>query len=116
MADELFEALWGLRGGPEFVALHAIFGGSAVPSEEIRQVLGLTLEQFRSAVEASGKLGMVIDEGDRLRFQEFPSDSAQRARLDDCLESRQEEFRNTVRTMKSRTLLRFLGTPPQNQS
>ena len=112
MPDEAFEELWRQKGGPELVAFHAIFGGAALPTDEIRSMLGLTLEQFRSACGAAERLGIVESGEERVSFLAFPSDSSQRGRLDWCLEEHKADFDKLVERIRSRLLLRYLGSPP----
>ena len=112
MADEAFEAFWKLKGGPELVGLQSLFGGASLSGEEVRQMLGLTLEQFRIAVLAAQQLGLAEQADDRIRFAAFPRDSAQGARLEWCLEARQEEMKTILGRLKSLLLIRFLGAPP----
>jgi len=99
VADEAFEAFWRMKGGPEIVAMHSIFGGVAVPSEAIRQVLGLTLEQFRTIAVMSGSFGLVDSTDEYLLFTVFQKDSAQGSRLEWCLEDKNDEFQNVVKRL-----------------
>lgn len=116
MADEAFEAFWRMKGGIDTVALHTIFAGVSVPAEEMRRVLGLTMEQFRSLMTVAGSFGLVEAGDDRILFVSFQKDSAQGARLEWCLEDRKNEANKAVLAMKGKLMLRFLGSPPQGQS
>ena len=116
MADEAFEAFWKMKGGQDTVALHTIFSGISVPAEEMRRVLGLTLEQFRALMAAAGSFGLVDANDDNILFVSFQKDSAQGARLDWCLEDRKDETKKAVLAMKGKLMLRFLGSPPKGQS
>lgn len=113
MPDEGFELFWRLRGAPEMVALHGLFAGSTAPADEVRQSLGLTLEQFNAVMQAGGSLGLVTLGGDEVGFPVIPADSSQRSRLDWCLETHLEELKKVETTVKSRLVLRFLGRPPK---
>ena len=104
-----------MKGGPETVALHSIFAGISVPAEEMRKVLGLTMEQFRSLLTAAAGFGLVESDADGVLFVAFQKDSSQGARLDWCLEGRQDEVRKSVLAMKGTLMLRFLGSPPKGQ-
>lgn len=115
MADESFEAFWKMKGGPDTVALHAIFAGISVPAEEMRKVLGLTLEQYRALIAAAGTFGLVEANDENVLFNIFQKDSSQGARLDWCLEDRKDAVHKAVLEMKGKLMLRFLGTPPKVQ-
>jgi hypothetical protein len=110
--DEAFEDLWRHKGGPELVAFHAVFAGAALSSDEIRSMLSLTMEQLRAACGAAERVGIVESGESRVSFLAFPSDSSQRGRLDWCLEEHKAEFDKLVGQVRSRLLLRYLGTPP----
>ena len=112
MPDEAFEELWRQRGGPELVALHLIFGGSVVPGNVIREVAGLTLEELRVVCEAGRRVGLVEPGEDGVTFVVIPPDSGQRARLDWCMEPHVDELPPIEARLKSKLLLRFLGSPP----
>ncbi len=112
MPDEAFEALWGLHGGPEIVAMHRLFGGATLPTEEVRSALGLNLEQFRATVTAGAGMGFVEQEGERISFILFAPDSSQHGRLEWCLESHAAELPVIVARIRSQLLLRYLATPP----
>jgi len=116
VADEAFEAFWRMKGGPDTVALHSIFAGISVPAEEMRRVLELTLEQFRSLMAAAGSFGLVEANDVSVLFVSFQKDSAQGARLEWCLDDRKEEARKVVLAMKGKLILRFLGSPPKGLS
>lgn len=112
MPDEAFEGLWKRKGGPELVAMHAIFEGTTLKSDEVRGILGLTMEQLRGACEAAGLMGLVEHGDERITFPAFPADSAQRGRLDWCLEEHGEEFGRLVDRIRTRLLVRFLESSP----
>lgn len=112
MPDEAFEELWRQRGGPELVALHAIYGGGTVPGSVVREIAGLTLEQLRVVCESGRRLGLVETTEEGVSFVAIPPDSGQRARLDWCMEPHVEELPPIEARLKSRLLLRFLGSPP----
>jgi hypothetical protein len=113
MADEAFEALWRLRGGPEIVAFHSLFGGRFVPMEQVRQVLGLTLEQLREVLTAASKLGLLEADEGHIAFMAFAPKSAQRGRLDWCLEGHRAELDTLLDRLRGVLLLRFLSSPPE---
>ena len=112
MPDEAFEDLWRRKGGPELVALHAVFGGAVLPADEVRSILAVTLEQFRGACEAAERVGLVESGEESVSFLASPADSAQRGRLDWCLEEHKEQHEKLVAQLWSRLLLRYLGSPP----
>ncbi len=112
MPDEAFEDLWRHKGGPEIAALHSLFAGAAVPADELRSFLGLTLEQYRAAFRAAERVGLLESGEQRVTFHLFPPDSAQRGRLDWCLEGHKEEHARLVSELNSRLLVRYLGSPP----
>jgi len=112
MPDEAFEDLWRHKGGPEVVALHAMFAGVALPSDGVRAILDLTLEQFRAACGAAERVGIVESGKEHVSFLAFPPDSAQRGRLDWCLDEHRAEFDRLVQQLNSRLLLRYLGSIP----
>jgi hypothetical protein len=114
VADEAFEALWRLRGGPEITAFHALFAGRFVPIEPIRQVLGLTLEQLREVLTSAAKLGLLEADEGHVAFMAFAPKSAQRGRLDWCLEGHREELELLMARLRSVLLVRFLSSPPEN--
>jgi hypothetical protein len=105
-----------MKGGSDTVALHSIFAGVSVPAEEMRRVLGLTMEQFRSLLTVAGSFGLVEASEENVLFVSFQKDSAQGARLEWCLEDRKDEARRNVLAMKGKLMLRFLGSPPKGQS
>ncbi len=112
MPDEAFEALWRMKGGPEMIGLHGLFGGSTVPADDLQQVLELTLEQFRTVMGAAEQVGLVLPRERQVAFVAFPKDSAQSARLSWCLEGREEQVKETTRRIRTSLLLRFLEAPP----
>lgn len=116
MADEAFEAFWKMKGGPDTIALYSIFSGVTVSAEEMRRVLGLTMEQFRALATAAAGFGLVEFNEDRVLFVSFQKGSAQGARLDWCLEDRKDEVRKLVLAMKAKLMLRFLGSAPKTGS
>ncbi len=116
MPDEAFEELWRERGGPQLVALHSIFGGSLVPGDVVRELVGLTLEQLRVVCEAAHLVGLIESGPDGILFVMIPPDSGQRARLDWCMEPHVAEFPAVEATLRSKLLLRFLSAPPVKQA
>jgi len=112
MPDEMFESLWRMKGGPEIVALHALFAGSTVLAAQVRDFLRLNPEGTRRALEASRGVGLIDVSDEGITFIAYPADSGQRARLDWCLEPHQAEFDSLVDRIRSQLLLRFLGSAP----
>lgn len=112
MPDEAFEELWRLNGGPGLVGLHALFGGSVLPVDEVRSVLGLTIEQYRAVLQAAQRVGLAEGDEERLTLIAFAPDSAQHGRLEWCLESHLQDFQPVVLRLKSRLLNRYLSSPP----
>ena len=112
MPDEAFETLWAMRGGPELVALHRLFGGSPLPSEDVRMILGLSVEQYRMVSSAAARVGLAEPSEGSLILIAFAADSAQAGRLEWCLESHQGEFPGVLARLRSELLVRFLGSPP----
>lgn len=110
MADEAFEDLWARKGGPELVALQSVFEGQALGGEEVRQVVGLTMEQLREAVVAAQRVGLLSLGEDRLAFSQIPPASGQRARLDWCLEAHQKEFAALKGSLQTKFMVRFLSS------
>ena len=110
MADEAFEDLWGRKGGPELVALQSVFEGQALVSEEVRQVVGLTMEQLRESLVAAQRVGLVAVADDRIVFVSIPPASGQRARLDWCLEAHQKEFVSLKSSLQTKFMIRFLSS------
>jgi len=113
MADEAFEALWRLRGGPEIVVFHSLFAGRFVPVEPVRQVLGLTLEQLRAVLASAAKLGLLEADEGHIAFMAFAPKSAQRGRLDWCLEGHRNELEPLQARLRGVLLVRFLSSPPE---
>lgn len=112
MADEAFEALWSTKAGPDFVVLQSLLGGSTVPSDEIRSLLGLSQEDMRAAVAAAERVGLVEHPGDRIVFLAFAPGSAQQGRLEWCLEAHQADFEALTNRLRTRMLIRYLASPP----
>lgn len=112
MADEAFESLWSTRGGPDFVAMQGMFGGSTVPADEIRDLLGLSHDEMRATVIAAQRVGLVEHPGDRITFLAFAPGSAQQGRLEWCLESHQAEHDARTRRLRTVMLVRYLSMPP----
>jgi hypothetical protein len=110
--DEAFEELWKVKGGPDMVAMHQLFGGATLPAEEVRAALALSPEQFRTAGQAARRVGLVEGGDERISFILFAPDSAQHGRLEWCLESHQAELPPIVTRLRSLLLLRYLATPP----
>ena len=113
MPDESFEELWQQAGGPELVVLHSLFGGSVLPMVAVREVLGLTLEQLRTSCEAARRVGLIETTDEEITFMKFPADSGQGARLEWCLEPHLTALPAVEAKIKSRLLLRFLGSAPR---
>lgn len=112
MADEAFEALWGMKAGPELIALHGMFGGATLPAEDVRSVLELNAEEVRLVVHAAERVGLVERAGERLSFLAFAPGSAQQGRLDWCLETHQAEHEESTRRLKTTMLVRYLSAAP----
>jgi hypothetical protein len=110
--DELFEELWSMKGGPELVALHAMFAGSRIPVSQVRDFLRLNPEGVRMAFDAAHGFGLFDMDDEEITFIAFPADSGQRARLDWCIEPHQAEFEPLVAKIRGQLLLRFLGSSP----
>lgn len=103
-----------MKGGPEMVAMHQLFGGATLPADEVRAALGLTLEQFRATSQAAQRVGLVEGGDERISFILFAPDSAQHGRLEWCLESHQGDLPPIMTRLRSQLLLRYLATPPGN--
>jgi len=110
VADEAFEELWSRKGGPDLVALQSVFEGQALVSEEVRQVVGLTMEQLREALVAAQRVGLVSVSEERIVFVPIPPASGQRARLDWCLEAHQKEFVALKGALQTKFMVRFLSS------
>ncbi len=114
MPDEAFEAYWRMRGGPEIVALNAIFEGLTLPLEQVQHLLSFTQEQLRAVLSAARQLGLVEFDTQSVTFYLLAPDSSQRARLDWDLETHKAELAALVAKIRSQLLIRFLSTPPQS--
>jgi hypothetical protein len=110
--DESFEAFWAAPGGAALVAMHRLFAGATLPAHEVRAVLGVSPDQFRALREAAESMGFVVGDEERVTFAVLDPQSAQRVRLDWCLEPHAEELEAVVRRLRSALLVRYLGAPP----
>lgn len=111
MPDEAFETLWALPGGPELVALHAMFDGRPLPMFEVRGLTGTTPDQLREALRAAHRVGLLRATNEDVMFIEVPPDSGQRARLDWCLEPHAQELPGIEARLRGRLLLKLLESP-----
>jgi len=110
--DEMFEELWRMKGGAEIVALHAMFAGSRIPTNQVRDFLRLNPEGVRTVLDAAHGFGLIDMDDSEITFVAYPADSGQRARLDWCIEPHQAEFEPLVARIRGQLLLRFLGSSP----